>query len=515
MKLTERNRDYKITNNRTTGVRQVRTMKYRLSFIKKITTMFTIVLFSIMLPATLFGSLFASNASALLSIGGDADCSANSVINCGVPSTDYLSTYLPGHTAILDLYASQPFGINQDDLNNIGQTTEYPNEDYTVEGTVNVNNDVIVGGKIVATDAITAGRTNMKNIYGSSTPRTFDGVTFYERAPRVSFTQASLEAYVVMKNGVFQFAILAPCGNPVSATPVPTTVTPIYKCDSLTAQVSSSDPSVVVMSVTHTQSGGAVFKNVTYIIDNITTGSTTTVANASDSNVSYTFPNYGTQNISATVNFTLNGSTVSNSGEGNDCTRSVAYAMPPPTTPPPSGSYSCSSFNISSETNTNNDGIIVTSMENASGDATFTQAVYDFGDDATLDQKITSPGTSTVDHTYTSPGTYVVSVTDSFSVNGSNVSIVGNCEGQVTIPPPPTQPSCTIAGLTQYASNSPNCVVVIPPGNTPTTTSGALVNTGPGGVLTFIGILVIAAAVSGGGYYLLLKHQNKDPLDEL
>jgi hypothetical protein len=493
------------------GERQVGNMKHKYLSAKRLTTLLTTFAFSVMLPAALFGSLFVSNASAL-QIQGGSDCSDNSVIDCGVTSTDAIISYLPGHTAILDLY-DHSFGINQDDINNLDNTTQNPNEDYTVAGTVNVNNDVIVDGKIVATNAITAGRENISNAYGSSSAVSYAGYTFYTRSPRVSFITASIDAFVVMKNGQFQFAILAPCGNPVKATPVPVVVPkPVYTCDSLTAQVSSSDPSTVVMGVAHTASGGAVFKNVTYTIDNITTGVTTTVPNASDSNVSYTFPNYGTQNITATVYFTLSGATVSNSGTGGDCTKSVAYAMPPPTTPPASGTYSCSAFNITPAPNDGN-SIVVTSTETTTGDATFTQSVYDFGDGSSNDQTISTPGTSTVNYTYSNPGTYIVSVTDTFSVNGSNISVVGNCEGQVTIPPPPSTPMCTIAGLTQYASNSPNCVVVIPPSNT--TPNSGLVNTGPGGVGTFLIILGVAAAVSGGGYYLLLKHRSKDSLDEL
>jgi len=514
MKLTKYIRDYKTTNNKVTGEGQVGNMKHKYLSVRRLTTLLTAFTFSVMLPAALFGSLFASNASAL-QIQGGSDCSNNSVIDCGVTSTDAIISYLPGHTAILDLY-DHSFGINQDDINNLDNsaTTADPNctsttDDCTVAGTVNVNNDVVVNGKIVATNAITAGRENISNAYGSSTAVSYAGYTFYVRTPRVSFITASIDAFVVMKNGQFQFAILAPCGNPVKATPVPVVVPkPTYSCIALSAQVSSSDPSTVVMSVLHTASGGAVFKNVTYSIDNITTGVTTTVANASDSNVSYTFPNYGTQNITATVNFTLNGSIVSNSGTGGDCTKSVPYAM----LPPASGTYSCSAFNITPAPNDDN-SIVVTSQESTTGVATFTQAVYDFGDGSGNDQTITTPGTSTVSYTYSNPGTYIVSVTDTFSLNGSNVSVVGNCEGQVTIPPPTSTPMCTIAGLTQYPANSPNCVVVIPPSNT-TPTSG-LVNTGPGGVGTFLIILGVAAVASGGGYYLLLKRRGKDSLDEL
>jgi len=68
-------------------------------------------------------------------------------------------------------------------------------------------------------------------------------------------------------------------------------------------------------------------------------------------------------------------------------------------------------------------------------------------------------------------------------------------------------PKCTIAGLTEYPANSPNCVVAIVPAK--------LVNTGPGGLGTFLIILGVAAVVSGGSYYLLGKKRNHDPLDSL
>jgi hypothetical protein len=108
---------------------------------------------------------------------------------------------------------------------------------YVVAGEVYKDGTVKVNGQVVATDAITAGRQNISG----STKVTTNGTTFYRRPPSVSFVSSPLSAYVVMKNGVFQFAILASCGNPVSAhpklptpthkpTPTPTRKpTPTYK----------------------------------------------------------------------------------------------------------------------------------------------------------------------------------------------------------------------------------------------------------------------------------------------
>lgn len=100
------------------------------------------------------------------------------------------------------------FGINKQDINNLGT--------QSVAGTVTKSGNVKVNGKIVATDAISAG---CGFIPGST--KVNDGyMTFYTRPTSVSFASRSLKAMVVMKNGRFDFAILNGCGNPVKATPV-------------------------------------------------------------------------------------------------------------------------------------------------------------------------------------------------------------------------------------------------------------------------------------------------------
>jgi len=98
-----------------------------------------------------------------------------------------------------------------------------------VAGSVTKSGDVLVNGNIVATNALTAGR---QSIPGSTT-KTYNGTTFYERPPSVSFLVDSLSAFVVMTGNHFDFAILSSCGNPVvgvATTPLPTptpTPTPV------------------------------------------------------------------------------------------------------------------------------------------------------------------------------------------------------------------------------------------------------------------------------------------------
>jgi len=470
---------------------------------KNISSKFSTLILSLILSASALTGLVTPSASAL-TLNGGSDCSPNSVINCGVISTSQLTNYLPGHTAILDFYANS-FGINAADISNLNNTTQNANEDYTVAGTVNVNNDVIVNGKVIATNAITGGREDISNNYGSSQKVTYDGYNFYIRTPRVSFAVASMDAFVVMKNGVFQFAILAPCGNPVKATPVkPTTpivpvtpTTPTYSCTALTLNVASSDLNTVVMDVTHASANGAVYNNVNYAIKNDTTGVTTSLT-AGDTNVNYTFTDYGLQTITATVDFTLDSGKTDVAATSPECVKSITIAAP--STP----SYACLLLTVSNDP-ANADSIIATSTYTASNGATFSGVSYDFGDNSTP-AVVTDSSNLTVNHTYTNPGTYLVSATYTFTVGTTSNSVSSaNCEVPVTFAAPVT-PMCTIPGLEQYPANSPYCVVAVIPKNP------KLVNTGPGGLEAFALVLGIASIASGTAYYLIVRFKTKDLL---
>lgn len=142
---------------------------------------------------------------------GPRDCDANAVINCGAYTKSELKDGWSAHPGVQCLYSH--FGISQVDVRNI--------DSNAVGGTVTKSGNVIVNGKVVATDAVTAGR---QNIAGS---RAFncEGFTFYMRPPSVSFASNSLSAFVVMDDAnKFSFAIINSCGNPVMATPVITKV---------------------------------------------------------------------------------------------------------------------------------------------------------------------------------------------------------------------------------------------------------------------------------------------------
>lgn len=160
------------------------------------------------------GMMLASLAVALLGVGIIStvteanvarDCDANAVMYCGALTTAEVNQKYDANPSTRDIF--NYFGISGTEVNNLHTTA--------VTGTVTKSGNVIVDGKVVATNAITAGRQNMPG----STQVSHGGTTFYTRPPSVSFVPPSLEAFVVVKNGVFQFAILKACGNPVKATP--------------------------------------------------------------------------------------------------------------------------------------------------------------------------------------------------------------------------------------------------------------------------------------------------------
>lgn len=184
------------------------------------------VLCFFVLPLSI-AAVFGLRGSQALTIDSTRDCDANAVIRCGALNFSELQNRY-SQVGVAEIYAS--FGISASDIANIGNTA--------VAGTVTDKGNVWISRSsglcpsdqptsdvernnpnlcLVATDAMTAGR---QNIAGSSTV-TQGGVTFYRRPPSVSFVSSSLPAFVAMsQNNRFMYAIIASCGNPVSATPV-------------------------------------------------------------------------------------------------------------------------------------------------------------------------------------------------------------------------------------------------------------------------------------------------------
>lgn len=131
------------------------------------------------------------------------DCDSNAIVYCGAMSVDELKTrYHQNKTGDIKLIYSK-FGI-----------TERKNFNKVQSGLVYKDGRVVVNGKLVATGAKSVGRQHMNGSWKLA------GTNVYMRPVGVSFRSDALEAFVKMKDGKFQWAVLKACGNPVKATPI-------------------------------------------------------------------------------------------------------------------------------------------------------------------------------------------------------------------------------------------------------------------------------------------------------
>lgn len=167
------------------------------------------ILAIIILPALLLaGAAMGPQAPASAE---SRDCDNNAVIYCGALSVGgMIHKYDRGDgrnsaKSIRSIFGA--FGIGPGDIRGMRGSVQ--------DGVVTKSGNVYVGGKLVATNAFTAGRQHMDG----SARHSNDGTVFYTRKPSVSFQSDKLRAFVVMKNGTFQFAVLTSCGNPVKASP--------------------------------------------------------------------------------------------------------------------------------------------------------------------------------------------------------------------------------------------------------------------------------------------------------
>lgn len=165
--------------------------------------------------ALVVGVVSLVNPANALSISSSRDCTDNAILRCGALTTQELrEKYHSGNPGAAAIYSA--YGISSADINNM--------DSLAVVGKVHKDGTVTVNGNVVATNAASSGRQ-----YISGSQKVVkDGVTFYSRATSVSFRSSSIDAFVVMKDGAFAYAILGTCGNPIVAKSVskPTTPTP-------------------------------------------------------------------------------------------------------------------------------------------------------------------------------------------------------------------------------------------------------------------------------------------------
>jgi uncharacterized repeat protein (TIGR01451 family) len=133
------------------------------------------------------------------------ECGDNAIIRCGAMSASELkSEYAKNERGLKKIYSY--YNI---DASDIASSTS------AKTGTVHTNGEVIVDGKVVATNAYTVGRSG--SLGGSKVDA--NGWSVYQGADRLKST---LSAYVFFNaDGSFKSAVIKVCGNPVKATPKP------------------------------------------------------------------------------------------------------------------------------------------------------------------------------------------------------------------------------------------------------------------------------------------------------
>lgn len=164
-------------------------------------------LFNLILGGIAGLAVFANTASATAqSVSSARDFDSNALCYGGTLTVRELRDCYNAKPGVRVVF--RHFGIGEQDIATIGN--------QMVVGQVTKSGNVIVDGRIVAANAMTAGRQHMPG----STAVTRNGMTFYTRPTNVSFASSSLSAFVVMKNGSFDYAVLTSCGNPVKANAI-------------------------------------------------------------------------------------------------------------------------------------------------------------------------------------------------------------------------------------------------------------------------------------------------------
>lgn len=421
------------------------------------------------------------------------NCDDNAVVICGATSVSQLQqkynnkngvsygSIKESQATIHNIYNYSKFAISSSDISSMSS--------QAVSGYVTKGGDVYAGGKLVATDALTAGRTN----YSGSTKVTSNGTTFYTRKPIVSFKDDELSAMVDMKNGTFQFAILNSCGNPVTATPkktpMPTpTPTPTPKpsftinkqvragtTGSYSSDVSVKAGSEVEYQITVNVAGTGSVNNLT-VHDTLPSGVTYKTgtlqyngANVLASNVSSFFGtglNIGTRKSGDKVVYTFDATAGTASADASSCqedtltntgfanvtglTGQQSSATVKTTCTPPKQNgftYTCNKFTVGVDNITRK--VTVTEFDATSDNpnAKLTNVVVDWGDGST--NTVTADQATSQAHIFTADSS-TITATGQFTVNGETTPVNStSCTQPVSFtttqstptPPTPTLPN--------------------------------------------------------------------------
>ena len=170
------------------------------------------------------------------------DCDKYAIVNCGTMSVSEIKdNYSKGDNDKVFV----AFGISKSEIG--GDIRD---------GIVYQDGRVVVGGKTVATGAVMAAR----HLGGSS-------ISGSDTAKKVSVSKMGDAQTAFVKfdsNGNFLWAIMKPCGNPVTATPAKPKPVPAAACKSLTA--TALNRTQYRLSAEATKENGATISNYTFTV---------------------------------------------------------------------------------------------------------------------------------------------------------------------------------------------------------------------------------------------------------
>ena len=267
------------------------------------------------------GAFFAINA--VMSTSYAYDTSPNAVIYGGVSDISSLRNKFNNNTTAgtQNIFTYMVNKSNSWNGTSMSASDMVNNANYK-SGYVTKTGTVVVDGEVVADGALSSGRQSI----GSSTQVTYNGTTFYTRAPSVSFVSSQISAIVFFDSqGRFIAAVLNDCGNIVIGKNKIVPPTPVYACDKLAVETISRTERKYTTS--YTANGGATIKDFVYTYGD---GASATVTTAS---VNHTYAQPGTYTVSVTPRFTVNGQTVSAPANAA-CTATVTIEKPPVVTHP-------------------------------------------------------------------------------------------------------------------------------------------------------------------------------------
>lgn len=398
-----------------------------------------------------------------------AECKANNIINCGVTSvSDFVNKYKLNEKGDLDNIYTH-YGLAPNEIDRFAKTAKM--------GEARKNGDIVLDGKVVATNATSLGRE--KKSYSSNL--VIDGKTYYSSRSQDVFLSNSIPALIMMNGNQFEFAALTVCGNPITGKPKGDA--PKYSCDMLnTKQI---DRTTFSYTTDTTALNGAKIAKLVYEFGD---GKTETVTNPSQA-VTHKYAKEGTYTTKVTVYVTVNGETKTVTGA--KCAKPVEVK---PEAPKPA--YACTAL-TPTVINKEKREYRFTAKTTQSGGATLKDASFNFGDGQSITGvKPTDASTVASTHTYAKDGTYTIIATVNFNVAGDVKSVT--CQTKVT---PETPAECKPGIPVGDERCKEECKPGIPVGDKRCEDVPAeLPNTGVTDVLG--GTIGLGGVLTAGGYFI-------------